>query len=367
MKPPTLLNINRSQEGYLSLLLQYKEIVQAESLSVTKICSLLDEVKCFWLSRLKPIEFELEELTESQTCFVLSGAIFLDTSEYEHYYFKSLGDRHIISDPFSKFDMIFRHPESEINVTNMIDYFRRAFFDTVEILTTYKEFFYILPIQEIAVEDPQKLDEFREFFFWKFISGTFDNEFENNKDFYKKYKSFEEIEAGLSSHVRDHLIFNNFSDRNLSLRERIEKFRGQITNVSSGINVKSDVQMFLIAVSSYIMQIADIFYVCSVLKINPYIRFDITFAYFTIVMNIFDDDDNLRSMIERTLVCYLFYKTIDECRFKNFTFPDYYKRLENKPLLDSILKRIHAQEIDILNHETSMVVKIIMEEFEIRF
>lgn len=364
MKSPTLLNINRSQEEYLDLLLQHKEYVQAADLSATKICTLLDEVKCFWLKQLKPIEFELEELAESQICFVLSGAIFLNVSEYEHYFFKSLGDCHIISDPFSKFEMIFRHPEEEINIAYTVDYFKRAFLDTLEILTTHKGNFYILPIQEIAVEDPQEHWKLLDMFFWRFISEAFGDEFKSNEDFHKKYKSFEEVEAGLSSYVRDHLVFNQLSDRNLSLRERVTKHSGQYTNISSAIAIKSDVQRFLIAVFSYIAQIADILYVCSVLRINPYIRFNITFTYFTLVMNIFVDDENLKRMIERTLVCYLFYRTIDESKFENIAFPDYCKRLEDKSLLNSILEKIHTQEIDIFKDDTSKVVKIIEEEFD---
>lgn len=364
MKSLTLLNINRSQEEYLDLLLQYKEHIQADDLSVTKICALLDEVKCFWLKQLKPIEFELEELAESQTCFVLSGAIFLNVSEYEHYFFKSLGDCHIISDPFSKFEMIFRHPEEEINVVYTVDYFRRAFFDVLEILTTYEGYFYILPIQEIAVEDPQKHRELLDMFFWKFISEAFDGEFKNNEDFHEKYKNFEELEAGLSGYVREHLVFNSLSDRNLSLRERVEKHSGQYTNISSAIAVKADVQRFLIAVYSYIAQIADILYVCSVLRINPYIRFDITFTYFTLAMNVFVEDENLRKMIEKALVCYIFYRTIDESKFENIAFSDYCKRLEEKSLLNSIIEKMKIQQIDIFRDNTSKIVKIIEEEFE---
>lgn len=364
MKSPTLLNINRSQEEYLELLLQYKEHVQADTLSVTEICILLDEVKCFWLKRLKPIEFELDELAESLTCFVLSGAIFLNVSEYEHYFFKSLGDCHIISDPFSKLEMIFRHPEEEINTAYTVDYFKRAFFDTLEILTTYKDYFYILPIQEIAVEEPQKHRELLDMFFWKFISEAFRGEFKSNEDFHNRYKSFEEIENGLSRYVRDHLVFNHISDSNLSLRERVEKHSGQYTNISSAFAIKSDTQKFLIAVYSYIAQVADILFVSSVLKLNPYIRFDITFTYFTLVMSIFTDDDNLRRMIEKTLISYLFYRTIDESRFKNVLFPDYCKRLENKALLNTIIEKIRAQGIDIFKDDASKVVNIIENEFE---
>ena len=213
MKPPTLLNINRSQKEYLDLLLQYKEHVQADNLSIFQICALLDEVKCFWLKQLKSIEFELDELTECQTCFVLSGAIFLNVSEHEHYFFKSLGDCHIISDNYSKLEMIFRHPESEINTSFTVDYFKRAFFDTLEILT-YKGYFYILPIQEIAVDDAEKHRELLDMFFWKFISSAFDQEFNSHEEFSKKYKSFEEIEAGLINYLRENLVFDRLSDRN---------------------------------------------------------------------------------------------------------------------------------------------------------
>jgi hypothetical protein len=201
-------------------------------------------------------------------------------------------------------------------------------------------------------------------FFWKFISEAFDGEFKSHEEFYEKYKSFEDIEAGLNSYVRESLVFNHLSDRNLSLKERVEKLSGQYTNISSTINLKSDTQRFLIAVFSYIAQIADILYVCSVLRLNPYIRFDITFTYFTLVMSIFTDDDNLRRMIEKTLICYLVYRTIDEGKFENLSFPDYCKKLEDKTLLNTIIEKVHAQEIDIFKDDSSKVVKVIEEEFE---
>ena len=364
MKPPTLLNITRSQKEYLDLLLQYKEHVQADNLSIFQICALLDEVKCFWLKQLNSIEFELGELAECQTCLVLSAAIFLNVSEYEHYYFKSLGDCHIIPDPFSKLELIFRNPADEINISFTVNYFKRAFFDTLEVLTNYKGYFYILPIQDIAVDDSEKHRELLDRFFWKFISSAFNEEFNNNEEFSRRYKNFEEIEAGLINYARDNLVFVDLSDRNLSLRQRVEKYSGDYTNIATNITLNSDAQSFLRAVFSYIAQIANILYVCSILRINPYIRLDITFTYFTFVMSLFTDDENLRRMIEKTFICYILYRTIDENRFENVTFPEYNRRLENKSLLPSILEKIHTQKIDIFKDEVSSVAKIIENEFE---
>lgn len=364
MESPTLTNINRSQEGYLNLLLLYKECVQADDLSVTDICAMLDEVKCFWLKQLRLIEFELEELAEIKTCFVLTGAIYLDISGHEHYFFKTLGECHIVSDPFSKLDMIFRHPEEDINVVYMLEYFKKAFNNTLEILTTYNGKILVLPIQEIAVEDVQKHRELLDLFYWRFISDAFDNEFKSNEDFHKKYQCFEEIEAGLNSYVRENIIFSNLSDRNLSLRERVEEHYISYKKISSANLDISDVDMFLIAVFSSIAQISDILYVCSVLNMNPYIVSEITFSNLTLIMNVFVDDEYLREMLERTLVSYLFYRTIDVCKFDNITFIDYCKRLEEKALLSSILDKIHNQKIDVFLDKISNVIKIIEDEFE---
>ena len=159
-------------------------------------------------------------------------------------------------------------------------------------------------------------------------------------------------------------MFVDLSDRNLSLRQRVEKYSGDYTNIATKITLNSDAQSFLRAVFSYIAQIANILYVCSILRINPYIRLDLTFTYFTFVMSLFTDDENLRRMIEKTFICYILYRTIDENRFGNVTFPEYNRRLENKSLLPSILEKIHTQKIDIFKDEVSRVAKIIENEFE---
>lgn len=122
-----MINIQKAQNEYLGLLLGYEEFVSGDDLSLMKICELLDEIKCFWLERLKIIEFELDELTDNKMCFALFGAIFLNVSEYEHYYFKSFGDTHIIPDPFLKMETFFRIPQEKLNYEFTTDYFKKAY------------------------------------------------------------------------------------------------------------------------------------------------------------------------------------------------------------------------------------------------
>ena len=165
MKSTTMINIQKAQDEYLKLLLEYQEYVVGGDLSVTRICELLDEIKCFWLERTKIIEFELEELTDNMMCFALFGAIYLDVSEYEHYYFKSFGDRQILLDPILKMDSFFRISQNKINYEFTTNYFKKAYLDTIEVLTTYKGCFLILPIDEIALEYADQRHEFNRFIF----------------------------------------------------------------------------------------------------------------------------------------------------------------------------------------------------------
>lgn len=100
MNHPSLINIQKSQEKYCDMIIQYKSLFGQDEIDLKEIAFMLDEIKCFWLENLEPIEFELEELTEKHSCFLLSGAIYLNVADYEHYYFKILGDYHLLSDPF---------------------------------------------------------------------------------------------------------------------------------------------------------------------------------------------------------------------------------------------------------------------------
>jgi hypothetical protein len=303
-------------------------------------------------------------LSESKICFVLSGAIYLNVSEQEHYYFKTFGDCHLIADPFLKMNVFFRIPEENINHSFTINYFKKAYFDTLEVLTAYKGYFYILPVHELSVEDPKKHFELLDGFFWAFISSICKSKFHSNAEFCNKYSNYEEIENDLTALARQHLIFSDISDSKLSLRERMKLVRIDQDNISSTIFDRSEAQSFLVSVFSYVAQVADILYMCLVLRINPYIRFNVTFNYLTLVMYTFIDDISLRELIEKALICYLFRRTVEEERFVAIGFPQYCKRLEEKSLMNAVLERIRNMGIDIFKENPSKAISVIHEEFD---
>lgn len=364
MNAPSMINIQKAQNEYLELLLGYEEFVRGEDLSIIKICELLDEINCFWLERLKIIEFELDELTDTKMCFALFGAVFLDTSDYEHYYFKSFGDAHIIPDSLLKLDVFFRIPPEKLNYNFTTDYFKKAYFNTIKVLTIYKGYFLILPINEIVLEYADERNELIDSFFWKFLSSAFETEFRNREEFYEKFRTFEEIDKGLIGFFRQNLIFNDVNDLQKSLSARIQRYQADQDNISTLNSDRQEAEMFLIPVYSYVAQVADMLFICSILRVNPYIRFDVTFFYLVLVMNVFVEDIILREMIEKSIICYLFRKTFDTDVFSKYTFFDYCQRLEQNPMMNRVITNIRNSEINIFKEKTENVVSIIAKEFQ---
>lgn len=364
MNASPLANIKKSQEEYLEKVSRYKSLVDQEGVSVKEIAFMLDEVKCFWLERLEAIEFELEELTTDNSCFLLSGAIYLNAPDYEHYYFKSLGDYHLLSDPFLRMENFFRVPEDRINHKETIVYFKEAYIDTLEVLTKYKNHFFILPIREMAIKDESKHYELLETFSLRFISSMVNKQFSSREEFCNNFKSFEEIENNMDGFVREHLKFSDTDESGLSLRGKIDRYLETPMSFKQLTKDKSESEIFWISIFSWISQISEILYICVYLRLFPYIRFDVTFHYLTIVMYTFIDDKNLKEMIEKTIVFYILHKTIHKKKFENIEFNDFCKLIENKSLLDVIIGKMHVQEIDICKRGIKQVQSIITEEFD---
>ncbi len=138
----------------------------AETTLVGKqIAMIIDEIQCFWLDKKDILSFELENLTSEKKCFLLSGATYLDVKDNEHYIFKALGDEHIISDPLLKLEPFFR-VSNQVFDRGVIEVFRRAYSDVLNILSNFQNIFYILPIHQIANSDKREYMELlRDFFF----------------------------------------------------------------------------------------------------------------------------------------------------------------------------------------------------------
>lgn len=365
MNSSNLKNITQAQEDYFKLIVHYKNIIDDGELNFKKVAMLIDDVKCFWLERLNIIEFEIEELTDDNICFLLSGAIYLDVSNYEHYYFKSFGDYHLLFDPFLKMECFFRIDENQIDTKETMDYFIKVYYDTINILTNYRNIFYILPIREIAIEDNEKHQEMLNKIFLNIISSSFSTDFKTKEEFCNKFQSFEEIEDDMISNIKNYFVFSDHDSPELPLRTKIENYSETQMSFSALINEKSEPQIFLISVYSWISQIIDILLICISLRLNPYIRFNITFHYLILIMHNFTEDKNLKEMIEKTIIFYIFTISINNERFKIVEFTEYCDQIKDKNIITDIINKIHAQDIDIFEGGIKQIESIILEEYSV--
>lgn len=364
MSSPLLVNIHKAQIDYLETISKYKSLIEQEVLSAKDICLMLDDIKLFWLNRIDILEFELEQLTEIYTCFLLCGAIYLNVKDNEHYYFKTLGDYHLLADPFLRMEGFFRVPKKTKSDEKMIAYIKRVYADTIEILSKYRNAFLFLPIREMAVRDEEEHQKLLNKYLLGFLSDALNKELANKGEFYNSFKSYEEIENAMDSYIRDHMIFSCMDDIELPLRERVQRYCEEQPALSALIKNKSEPEIFLILTHSWISQILDILLNCVYLRVNPYIRFDITFHYFTLVMYTFLEDKKLKAMMEKTIIFYILYKTIEESKLIEINFEDYCKRLADRPILNNVIDKMHEIEVDIFKGSLKKVEAIIIEEIE---
>lgn len=363
MPQPTLQRIIQFQSDYYELVTQFTSSHNIDKLTPRQIALFMDEVKYFWMKRLDIIKIELESLTECNTCFLLSGAIYLNVSENEHFYFKSLGDFHLLHDHFLKIENFFRIPEGSIDMRDYISYFRRVLIDSIKVLENYQGIFLILPIQLLAVQSEQHHRELLNKFFMNFISSIFEEKYEDKDSFCEDYNTFEDIENRLDPHVRNKIIFSNYRENNLSLRKKIELHKASQLGYEQLMAGKSEAEVFLVTLYSYVAQIFDIFLICSMLRLYPYIRYEVTFSYLSLIMYTFIEDEKLRDMIEKAIVFYIFRKKMDGV-FDHFESFEYYcEKIAEKKALPKILNTMRENDIDIFQSGIQKVTEIIQELF----
>jgi hypothetical protein len=124
-----------------------------------------------------------------------------------------------------------------------------------------------------------------------------------------------------------------------------------------------EAKVFLVTLYSYVAQILDILLICSMLRLYPYIRYEVTFSYLVPIMYTFIEDKKLRDTIEKTIVFYIFRKEMNGAFDHLESFEFYCRQIREKRALLKILSHIRANNIDIFQGGIQKVAEIIRELF----
>ncbi|TGL35932.1 hypothetical protein EHQ52_03970 [Leptospira koniambonensis] len=362
MADELIFNIQKSQIEYYHYLKHNEEIIKNDNLSYIQITQVIDGIRNLWLERLEIIELELDELTKDRVCFYLSGAIYLGTSKEEYFYFKSLGDYHIISDPFLKLDGFFRMPEEKENEHSQKKYLRTVYLDVLNILENYRNYFYILPVRQIAISDEGAQAKLLHKVFLNTISDAFGKKFETTEEFCKEFSNFESIEGAMPPHIATALIFGR-DDANKPLREKILNYFTKQMGTTLLLENKSEAQLFLSASFAWISQLLEILLISQVMNLNPYIRSPITFNYLLTFKDSFVGDDKLKEIIENGILSFFLTRSIAPDYFKDRIFSEYCEQLRKENFISSIKKKAEELDVNILHCEYGVLSDLIAKEF----
>jgi hypothetical protein len=338
--------LERSQGEYLELLETYEDRILQES-SLVNVLGLLDEVDKFWRKRAGCVEKDIDALTESNTCMILSGAVYLDYAANDHYLYKSLGRCHLLHDSILKLEHIIRAPRWAFNHEPVSRLFLTVFQDELMVLRSARKHFFYVPLQLLMVKHSDDHQDLLSKGFWSVVSNLFEDNIESVDDFTKLYKNYSEIESALGKERVNTIIFNAEGDDILSIGERTEVYLNHEVGLGNLLEYKGESEKFLTVLRCHTCQVLDIILTATCFNITPYIRFQTTFYYFILIAQSFRDDKKLKSMIEKTIITYLFYHEADRDVFSEASFNEFSEKMMQQDYLSQIIAELRRSKIDI--------------------
>jgi hypothetical protein len=350
--------LNKIQKEYSDLLIKYQPFVLKEDLDSNTILKIIDDVKIFWLKRLSLLVFENDRRPNSIESLLLSGAIYLDIDDFEHYYFKLFGDYHVVPDPILKMEPFFRIPDDKFVDKNTIRIFKTAFHDTLNLLNNIENTIHILPIKSMLLKYETNKEDFINKFYWIFISSILNTEVSGKQEFYEKFRTISDIESKIDEFILNNLVYIDSTDSQMTLEQRCERYKKEYPQFQD----LSNIDVFNIATYSYVVQTLDILLTSLALGFTPYIRHDVTFRYFLLLKDTFIDDFQTKLMIEKSIIFNIMYNTIPLETLSKFKYEEYIKRIKGKKLLENILNNLKELNINIIHGGVKTVQEIILDE-----
>ncbi len=362
MKILEIKELENIQNDYTRLIESYSDTFKTGEFDYSIVSSFIEEVEVFWLERLDSARLLLDMLTSNNECYLLSGAMYLDSKNNEHFFLKTLGDYQIVYDPFIKMEPFIRNNLVRMGRQKTKDFFMKVFRDTYNVLTECKNDFIILPVTHLAwsLEKEKHMEILREIHL-NFISGILGKEIKSVNNFYGLYKSYAQIIEDLDEFYIDNLIFNGIEDTEIGLDERINKYIE--TNVQE-MKDNSEVEKFMLSTYTMIAQITDILLITLNLRLIPFIRYDVTFRYFLMMNKLVREDKETSSMLNKTILAYLFYERYPNRFFNDFNYNEYVSKLKDYNLLEDVSSTLNLKNNQLEDYGVQEIIETISGKFE---
>lgn len=274
--------IKRIMDEYRILLEKYES--KLDNFTISEYKGIIGEIKMFWYRNQKYVEYFMSHITEKDEVAFLAGAVRLDIVNNGHYEYVLVGKIRLINDPLMKLASFYKGTCDEINFEYTNKYLKECIQDILLLLREYKDDFYILPTEFITVTEGDEyhtaLVEAAE----NMILSMFSVEYNSVQEFYAKNYTYEDIEKNLLPHIRNQLVFNSLEDIRISLRDRCSNYLKSNGDIMPIMRKMGDAQLFFLLVSQYCMQAMGIVMTMKTFHMIPFIRNDVVFQYFTMLL-----------------------------------------------------------------------------------
>lgn len=317
--------LNQIQKEYLDLLHGFDPLTVNEEFYIHAV-SLIDKCSLFWASKHLEIIEILEDLTKSEKCFWLSGAIYLGIDDNGHYEFGAFGDRNILNDPVIRMKSFF-YNHGRVVPDKLKEYFCDAIQDTVQVLTDYSDCFTVMPIDLLIEDDYEENQKIGEKVYWDLLSSALHSDIRSIVSLKEKHPTLQQLENALGDNAK-RFVFSDLHDVELTLNDRVEKWFTE-NNKMVSFHLNNDIDKFFFASISQVQQSLDILFKCLRFNLYPFIRFEITIQYFLLIAGTLSEDELLREHIEYALISYWFTNYVITDSIEALDFTEYYKRCKS--------------------------------------
>lgn len=322
----------------------YKKLLETlnAQIETDNLKYILDETFIFWNMHKNLIQLFLENIPNNYDTYLFTGATFLDCNDYEHFPLVVLGKIHIIDDPVSKYMKIIDSNMSNKFKKKMKEQIILAIQDNLKVLKLEESNIFILPVTFFNLfDESQKIirDLANEFVINLFKNGK------TKEEFLAEQYDISIFQNEIKDEVKDVLIFSDYNDINLDLKERYLQYCKQ--NILPFDEKIGDTKKFYFIVYGFFVQALEIATTCIEYELIPYLRYDIAFHYFSIVTKNLKKKFNMDNILLRSACTNMIHKLFEKDKIKNIKFKEFKDRVNKLEIDAELFSVIEKEKIDL--------------------
>jgi hypothetical protein len=336
------------QDELINIQIEYKALLEKGLIDWEDeyFIEFIEELNLFWKQK-EPVLLNIYnyEFPQIDTVF-LTAVTKIDLEYMQHYSMKLTGSICLIDDPLISYLNLLNREIPKNMREKLASVAQANINESLRLIESCSNDFFILPIRTIIPIDivTRASDQF-------FVSLF--NNITDIEDYFKKIKTFDDIELYLKDAVKSWILFGwgDGGYRNGSLKERYVNF---VKTEYMGNKNCTAGEIFFFSQIGYISQSMNILFIMMELNFVPYIRGIVPFRYLTILYTSLRENLNLNLDIQivRTTISYFFERIFDYNLVSEIPYNEYLEKIKGLSLYNYVedtlsLKNKELDEISL--------------------